>query len=211
MGLRVENTHEAPDDWHLACRDGRLTLCHPSDRPFALSYDDVQRRIESARTSSVAKACGADRRPNVLDALGGWALDAITLARAGCYVTVTEANPIVCAMAKNLAREADVRTTFVCGSVEEYSSENREFFDVVYLDPIFPQHPKGALPSRRMQILQILAKTDTDLMELFKIAREHSFNRVVVKLRRNQSSLFESPDWQILGNAVRFDIYRTSV
>lgn len=211
LGLKVEDIRNAPDDWHLSCQDGSLTLCHSQENPFVLSYGDVQHRLESAPASSVAKACAADRRPKLLDALGGWGLDAITLANAGCNVTVTEVNPLVCAIAKNLARDANVQATFVCESVEEYLCQKQELFDVVYLDPIFPEHPKGARPARRMQILQLLAKTDTDLEELFELAKQHSLNRVVVKHRRHQSSLFGAPDWQIFGNTVRFDTYRTSV
>lgn len=151
------------------------------------------------------------RRPKVLDALGGWGLDAITLSEAGCTVSVTEANPIIRSVAKNLAHEANTPIVFMCGTVEEYLSASQERFDVVYLDPVFPQHPKGARPARRMQILQMLAKTDTNLDAVFETAKRHALNRVVVKHRRNQPNMFGVPDWQITSNTVRFDIYRSSV
>ena len=137
-------------------------------------------------------------------------MDSIVLSEAGCSLTVTEANPIVCAVAQNLALESNSEIDFVRGRAEDYLNSVIERFDVVYLDPIFPVHPKGARPARRMQILQGLAKTDTDLLELFKIAKSHALNRVVVKHRRNQPSLFGVPDWKIIGKTVRFDIYRSS-
>ena len=175
-----------------------------------VSYEEIRNRIESARSSTIAKACASERRPLVLDALGGWGLDALVLSEAGCRLTVTEANPIVCAVAQNLALENHSEIAFVRGCAEDYLNQCQERFDVVYLDPIFPVHPKGARPARRMQILQGLAKTDTDLLDLFKIAKTHALNRVVVKHRRNQPSLFGVPDWKIVGKTVRFDVYRSS-
>lgn len=176
-----------------------------------LSYDEIRNRIASARSSTIAKACASERRPRVLDALGGWGLDSIVLSEAGCSLTVTEANPIVCSVAQSLALESHSEIAFVKGCAEDYLNSVQERFDVVYLDPIFPMHPKGARPARRMQILQSLAKTDTDLLGLFKIAKTHALNRVVVKHRRNQPSLFGVPDWKIVGKTVRFDVYRSSV
>ena len=202
---------DAPNDWHLTCSDGNLALRGPDESLFTLSYDDVQYRLRSARSSTIAKACASERRPKVLDALGGWGLDALILTEAGCRVTVTEANPIVLAVAKNLIRDVSASVTLIGANVEDYLNASQELFDVVYLDPIFPQHPKGARPSRRMQILQRLAKNDTDLDAVFEIAKKHALNRVVVKHRRNQPTLFDAPDWQITGKTVRFDVYRSSV
>lgn len=194
----------------MTCEDGRLALRRTDSNLFTLSYGDIQNRIENARSSAIARACASDRRPKVLDALGGWGLDAITLSESGCRVEVTEANPIVCAFAKNLALDANSPVAFMCGNAEDYLTASDELFDVVYLDPVFPDHPKGARPTRRMQILQELAKTDTDLEALFKISKKHALNRVVVKHRRNQPPMFGAPDWQITGNTVRFDVYRSS-
>lgn len=211
LDLLIDDIQNAPNDWHLTCQEGKLQLCYSHENRFALTYEDIERRLGSARYSTIAKACAADRRPKVLDALGGWGLDAITLAEAGCNVTVTEANAMVCAVARNLAREANTNAMFVCGNVEDYLIDEKKQFDVIYLDPIFPKHPKGARPSRRMHVLQLLAKTDTDLNEVFESSKQNALNRVVVKHRRNQSSIFGVPDWQIRGNTVRFDVYRTSV
>ena len=211
LDLKIEDTDNAPDEWHLTCEDGELVLRRTGANLFKLSYEDIRNRVENARSSPIARACASMRRPKVLDALGGWGLDAITLSEAGCTVSVTEANPIIRSVAKNLAHEANTPIVFMCGTVEEYLSASQERFDVVYLDPVFPQHPKGARPARRMQILQMLAKTDTNLDAVFETAKRHALNRVVVKHRRNQPNMFGVPDWQITSNTVRFDIYRSSV
>lgn len=205
----MEEIQNSPYGWHLICDEGILTLRHSKQGQFVLPYRHVEHRTPSESSSLVAKACAAKRRPYVLDALGGWGLDAIALSWAGCKVILTEANPLVCAVARNLAREANVEISCTCGNAEDYLRTTNERFDVIYLDPMFPLHRKGALPSRRMQVLQTLAKTDTDLKSLFKIALQHALNRVVVKHRRNQASLLGDPDWQIKGKTVRFDVYRS--
>ena len=210
LDLESDNVENAPDEWHLTCHDGKLALRRTDEDVFMLPYEDLRHRIENARSSTIAKACASERRPRVFDALGGWGLDAIVLSEAGCRLTFAEANPIVCAVAKNLAMEACTKVAFIQGLAEDYLNEVHERFDVIYLDPLFPEHPKGARPVRRMQILQQLAKTDTDLHALFELARNHAFNRVVVKHRRNQPSLFGVPDWQIAGKTVRFDVYRSN-
>ncbi len=210
LDLKTDDIKDAPDEWHLTVEHGKLALRQSDGNLFTLSFEDIRNRVENARWSAISKACASVRRPKVLDALGGWGLDAIILSKAGCRVTVTEASPIVCAVAKNLAREANTPLAFTCGFIEDYLNTSGELFDVVYLDPIFPQHPKGARPSLRMQILQTLAKTDSDLRAVFEIAKKHALNRVVVKHRRNQPTLFDAPHWQITSKTVRFDIYRAS-
>ncbi len=210
LDLKTSEIQDAPDEWHLTIEDGKLALRQSEANLFTLSFEDIRNRVENASSSAIAKACASARRPKVLDALGGWGLDAIILSEAGCRVTVTEASPIVCAVARNLAREANTPVVFNCGFVEDYLNTSGELFDVVYLDPIFPLHPKGARPSRRMQILQTIAKTDLDLQAVFEIAKKHALNRVVVKHRRNQPALFGVPHWKITSKTVRFDVYRSS-
>jgi len=82
-------------------------------------------------------------------------------------------------------------------------------FDVVYLDPMFGDHPSGALPALRMQTLATLAgeMDDEELAELLRAARNSASSRVVVK-RRRRAPAVAPPDWRILGRSIRFDVYR---
>ena len=208
--VRVAHVGDAPRNWHLACEDGELVLRHPEHRSFALREQDVHKRIEGARFSALARACAANRRPSILDGLGGWGLDAIALGSLGCQVTLIEFNPMVCVLARNLIYEQGLSVPVLCADVGDYLETSKESFDVVYLDPIFPPHPTNALPVRRMQMLESLAKADTDLHAVFELALDRSLGRVVVKHRRKQPSLFRKPDWQVQGRTIRFDVYRCS-
>ena len=80
---------------------------------------------------------------------------------------------------------------------------------MIYLDPMFGDHPSGALPSSRMQALAALADEmdDAELGELLAAARGSAASRVVIK-RRRRASAVAPPDWRILGRSVRFDVYR---
>lgn len=207
LDLTVVNRDNAPDEWHLVVDDGVLALVKPGDHPFKLSEDDIHQRLESARGSPLARACAANGKPRVLDGLGGWGIDALVLSSMGCRVTLIEINPLICAMARDFCHRLGRSMEVVCADAVEYLKSCTDCFDVVYLDPVFPPHPTTALPARRMQVLEDLAKSDTNLGRLFELSLEHASSRVVIKHRRNQPSVVINPHWQIGSRTVRFDVY----
>ena len=210
LGLDIADARCAPDSWYLVLSKGRLALRDGSKPLFGLRADGIRDRLGGSRDSELSKACGAIRRPYVFDALGGWGLDALALCSLKCRVVLTESVPIVCAVARHFARELNLPLTSHCADAMDFLRETRESFDVIYLDPLFPEHRKGSLPSLQMQVLRSLAQTETDLEELFRLSLANALNRVVVKHRRNQSPLFGKPDWQIEGRTIRFDVYRVN-
>ena len=84
-------------------------------------------------------------------------------------------------------------------------------FDVVYLDPMFGEHPKTAMPAKQMQVLaELAAETPRrEVVELIDAARRVASSRVVVK-RRASAEALDRPDWCIRARSVRFDVYRPS-
>lgn len=80
-------------------------------------------------------------------------------------------------------------------------------FDVVYLDPMFGEHPKTALPAKHMQVLAELATPVGNLEAALEAARRVALARVVIKRRAAAKALLR-PDWQVQGSSVRFDVYR---
>ena len=210
LNLAIESVEAVPDDWHFICSDGQLVLAHPRHKPFQLSEYDVKDKLNVSRDTPLARACGARPGLTILDALGGWGLDGFVLSTMGCSVTILEAIGQIHVFSKFLGAELGVEANLVLADAESYLQQSDQAFDVVYLDPMFPPHPKSSLPARRMQVLEELAKTDTDLDSLFEQSMRAARNRVVVKHRRNQTSLFEDPDWQIHGKTIRFDVYKTT-
>lgn len=172
---------------------------------------EVQRRARQGRRGVLARACGAGPGIRIHDALAGWGTDGLLLAMLGCRVHMTEAHPDVCAALAARVRATALppsctAPTWACGDARECWPERR--FDVIYLDPMFGDHPSGALPALRMQVLAALVgeMDDEELGEMLAAARKSATSRVVVK-RRRRARAVAPPDWRILGRSVRFDVY----
>ena len=181
-------------------------------RTLRFDAREVQRRARQGRRGTLARACGAQPGISVHDALAGWGTDGLLLAMLGCRVHMTETHSDVCAAlaarVQATALPGSCSTpTWQCGDARECWRERR--FDVIYLDPMFGDHPSGALPALRMQALAALVgeTEDAELGELLTAARKSATSRVVVK-RRRRAPAVAPPDWRILGRSVRFDVYR---
>lgn len=194
------------DGLRLLRRDGRRL------ESLRLTATDVQRRARQG--DELLRACGLTggptgrEAPTVLDAMAGWGIDALVLAARGCAVTLVERHPVVSAMQEDLV----VR----CGATDARClwGDGYEVMaampgcDVVYLDPMFPERRKGALPGKRMQWLTHLAAADTrPLDQWLEAARALARSRVVLKRRRTDPPV-APPDWQIVGRSVRYDVFR---
>ncbi len=209
LDLEFKDIQSAPAaDWYLGCKQGELALCHSSEQPLVISERSVRTKIDDARNTHLAKACMARRGRVVLDAFGGWGIDGLTLIALGCEVTILEVNPVICAMARYLAQELGCTANVVCADAERYLQDTNEVFDVVYFDPMFPVHPKSAKPVRRMQILEVLARKDPDIEQIFELAKSRTRDRIVVKRRRTEDAKSLVPDWTVSGRTVRFDVYQ---
>ena len=157
----------------------------------------------------LAKACAVSRLPRILDALSGWGTDGITLSAFGCKVVCCEVVPLIATLNRARALNIAPETEYFCGDAVDLMNLGSHEFDVIYLDDMFPQHPKGARPSKSLQILAELAR-GCDFPDVLDTARKVSKDRVVVKRRRNQPPERDEPAWSVNGKTIRFDVYRTS-
>ena len=85
-------------------------------------------------------------------------------------------------------------------------------YDVICLDPMFPQRRKKALPGKRMQYLGALLEqseleADSDAADMVLRARPHARSRVVLK-RRLKDPPAGAADWSLKGRSVRYDVFR---
>lgn len=176
----------------------------------ALRLPDVRRRLRSGRRSHLARACGAAPGLRVHDALAGWGTDGLVLAALGCVVHMSERDAAVFAVLEARVEQSPWGDGATCA----FEDARRRWcgtadFDVVYLDPMFGAHPKGARSAQHMQRLAALALPldDGDIAELVALAKGAATSRVVVK-RRGDAAAVAEPDWTIRGRSVRFDVYR---
>lgn len=207
LELPVRSLSEAPQDWYLTCKNGKLTLNHPTEPSFQLSEPMIRSRIEDAYRLDLVQACGYYPGKTVLDCYGGWGIDGLMLAAVGCEVSMTEIHPLLCVFARDLAYQFDLKMNIYCEDVKQFLHTTDAQFDAIYLDPMFPAHPTTAKPQRRMQILEQIAVPTEDLETVFDLALRRANDRVVIKNRKNQRLLDQRPDWEIKRRSVRFDVY----
>ena len=209
LGAIIAPLDQRPAGWHLVLTDSHLELQHSNEGSFSLVNTRIHSRALSNPRNPLAQACGARPGVRILDGFGGWGTDGLTLALQGCDVTIVEKNPMIFALLYQRAMALTKgRSTVLNADVTDVLQSSDADFDVVYLDPMFPPHPKTAKPTRAMQVLQELAES-ADLKRAFDAARGAATDRVVLKCRSGQAPLMPDPDWSVKAKAVRFDVYRT--
>ena len=85
-------------------------------------------------------------------------------------------------------------------------------FDVVYLDPMFPERKKSAKVKKAMQYFHDVVGMDVEQEQrLFSLAYESAGKRVVVKRPKGATLLADqSPSFQLKAKSVRYDVYLKS-
>lgn len=208
LELREAATPPAQETgFHLWLADDHLELRRPGDSTGAwIDRRELQRRAKQA--GELVRACGRGGGRVVLDALSGWGVDGLVLARRGHRVVMVERHPAVHALQRDLASRSGISgATCVLGDGFELLRE-RGRFDVVYLDPMFPPRRKSALPGKRMQWLaELTAPDERPLSRWVEEAMACARERVVLKRRRRDTAV-RPPHWSIVGRTVRYDVYR---
>ncbi|MEM8593581.1 MAG: class I SAM-dependent methyltransferase [Pseudomonadota bacterium] len=182
----------------------------------------------------IAKAVGASKVSglNVLDATAGLGRDAFVLASLGCRVQMCEVNPIIHflldhALVSGMAQLTDTgdepvlldtlqRLSLAHDDSVTLMQDGLNAWDVIYLDPMFPERRKSAKVKKEMQYLHHLLMDGADPQEMAKADErllESALNsgcaRVVVKRPSDAPTLSErvSPSHSIKGKSTRFDVY----
>lgn len=215
-------------DYLLVITDERLELRSANNQMTPLYVDFlnpelVRRRVKGGgRKEMIARAVGlkGGSKPSVLDATAGLGKDAFVLASLGCEVHCLERSPIVAALLEDgLARffqqekEAQLSITLTQIDAIYYlkACAEKKSYDVIYLDPMFPDKKKNALPKKGMRIFREILEGDPDAAALFQLALKHAKKRVVVKRPRHAETCdAHKPDVVFEGKSSRFDVYFVS-
>ena len=203
--------------------EGRLTLAAPHLEGYgAFAVDwasaDVQRRISGGKKQLLAKAVGLHKKPSakVFDGTAGLGRDGFTLAALGAEVTLAERNPVLLALLRDAHRralaQASLREAAERIHIIEHDSAGTllaaQGSDAIYLDPMYPDDGKRALPSKEMQILRDLTGGDDDADALLTAARQSGVGRIAIKRPSKAPWLANSkPNLSLEGTQARFDIY----
>lgn len=157
----------------------------------------------------------------IVDATAGFGEDAFVLAHKGYRVIMLERSAVLAMLLQDgLARLYQSFSTASSISLELIHQDARIYLpelarkmaiDVVYLDPMFPERKKSALPRKEMEILRNLVGNDADAVELLQISLKAASNRVIVKRPRLAKSLGDiKPTFSVSGKISRFDVYSVS-
>lgn len=193
----------------------------PQWKPLSIDWTgaELRSRIRAGCRQPLARALGLHRRPRacVLDATGGLGRDAFTLAALGATVVLVERQPMTVELLRDAQRRArlsaDARHAEAADRLRIVGSDAFDVdgtqgpFDAVYLDPMYPEEGRRALPQKEMQLLRELAGDDGDADALLRHAQGLA-PRVAVKRPSKAPWLdAQKPDAVIEGTQARFDLY----
>lgn len=214
-------------DFALVYQPDALELAHtgrkapgPIRCDFSSGAVNHRRQFGGGKNQMIAKACGigSQVKPHILDATAGLGRDAFVLATLGCRVQLVERNPVVYELLNDglirAQNHPDTSLVAIISRMELAEADARVFmqgtdqFDVVYLDPMFPERQKTAQVKKEMRAFHSLVGGDQDADELLQSALDLARFRVVVKRPRKAPYLAgRSPGYSLEGKSCRFDIY----
>ena len=230
LGIPLMDKSFTAPDYDFALRYLTEGLCLSGLRKdnrgsLIVDFNDAKLRRRSQEplwSQNLGKAIGLhkQRELSVLDATSGFAKDAFLLAMAGCEVTALERSPLVYALVQNGIHRAYSSVGELPAALQRLSYWQMDFlefktnsaeYDVVYLDPMFPDDNRSAKSRKSMHYLQVLLETPSDEELLLQHALAIAGNRVVVKRgRRSPIAGKRQPDLQLKGKSSRFDVYFTN-
>ncbi|GIL16723.1 MAG: hypothetical protein BroJett040_04740 [Oligoflexia bacterium] len=179
------------------------------------------RPLKKGKNELIARAIGISKGfRDVVDATTGLGQDAFMMARLGCTVRAVERVDVIYKKLEQARlqpteneklKEILSRIQFIHQDSLQYleSLSESERPEVIYIDPMFPEKKKTALPRKEMQIFQQLVGKDEDAADLVMTARKVAKERVVVKRPLKAPDLVPGVSHHFLGTSVRYDLYIT--
>jgi 16S rRNA (guanine1516-N2)-methyltransferase len=200
-----------------------LARHRPRYAPLRIDWSapEQRRRIAGGRRQLLARAVGLHKKADlqVLDATAGLGRDAWTLAALGARVDMAERQPLLAALlrdahARALADPAQRAIAARLRLIEQDAASllaGGARWDVVHLDPMYPDHGRRALPQKEMQLLRELSGDDADADALLPAALAACRLRVAVKRQLHAPPLAgRRPDFVLPGTQARYDIYNAA-
>ncbi|MES0874137.1 class I SAM-dependent methyltransferase [Sinimarinibacterium thermocellulolyticum] len=192
----------------------------PKYAPLRIDWTsrEQRRRVAGGKKQLLARAIGLHKHADlhVLDATGGLGRDAWTLAALGARVDLVERQPLLAALLRDAHTRAlaDPQHAATAQRLQVIEADAAVVlggdarWDVVHLDPMYPDHGRHALPQREMQLLRELVGDDADADALLAPARAACRLRTVVKRQLHAPHLGDqAPDFQLAGTQARYDVY----
>jgi 16S rRNA (guanine1516-N2)-methyltransferase len=227
----VENLGELHEiDFLLFWDQGCLSLMPVYStllKPLCIDFSQgiYRKRLYEGLTyrEPLARAVGlrAGETKHILDGTAGLCRDAFVLAVLGAKLTLVDRSPIVYALIEDARRRGMAQGAYlsgilsrmpcVCADLLDYIQIKPPAlleYDVIYLDPMFPEARKSALAKKEMQILQKICQNSRDLSVLLEASLEYTRERVVIKRSTDQKPIcLKRLGFSITQRLVAFDVY----
>jgi 16S rRNA (guanine1516-N2)-methyltransferase len=169
------------------------------------------------RRQALAKAVGLKHGavPTVVDATAGLGREAFVLACLGCQVRMVERSSVIAALLHDGLQRAQgdgvVKNLYLIHQDAQswlLTLSESQYPDVIYLDPMYPQHRQKALVKKEMRMFRAVVGDDADAPALLELALNYARQRVVVKRPQWAPALGDrKPAFAIMGETTRFDVY----
>lgn len=181
-----------------------------------------RRKFGGGKGQTIAKAIGMNKgvTPSVLDATGGLGRDAFVLASLGCHVTMIERSPIIAALLDDGLRRAaleigsaDIVSRITLINADAIATmkgmvDKQKSYDVIYLDPMFPDRKKSALVKKEMRLFHDIVGDDPDSDRLLVPAMSLAQYRVVIKRPKQALDLDgKESSYRLPGKSCRYDVH----
>ena len=221
----IDNFNKTNSNFRLFRKDNIIylqSILHKDWLPFFIDFSSneiIRRKNQMNNSQEISKAVGIkkDFKPKILDTTAGQGRDSFLLASLGCKITMLERNSIIFLLLNNAIENAKNnvelieiinRMTLINQDSIEFLKNNKEHFDVIYIDPMFPKSNKSRLVKKDMQIFREIVGDDLDSIELLKYALQQNAKRIVVKRMINSPFINDiKPNFKIKGKTTRFDVY----
>lgn len=212
--------------FQLIRKDGVLQLALIEEPRIVIFADFLSgiarnRRATSGKKNLLYRAVGFNKMPlRVLDATAGLGTDAVQLAMWGAEVSACERSQVLHELCVDALQRACAEVAFaktLQGRLKIFHTDARAYMraltleqcpEVVYLDPMYPESKRTALPNKIMQVQRaLLSDTPDDSFELWQDAMKCARRRVVVKRPLWAKPLSENVSAVFKGKTMRFDMY----
>ncbi len=199
---------------------GLVSTRQPQFAPFYLnfmegSYLNILKK-GVRKKDPLSRAIGKNKKKfRVLDLTAGWLRDAWMILNMGCEVTCCEKNTIVytfllCSLerqGKEVQGLLDNLNLINIDASQYLQTQDLNKWDVVFIDPMFPENKKAALAGKEMQLLQELIEDSDKGEDLVKTALDLGAPKVVVKRPLKAPEILPGVKYCSLGKSTRFDVY----
>jgi 16S rRNA (guanine1516-N2)-methyltransferase len=163
---------------------------HPLRVNFSHPEFLTRLRGSGKKSELVARAVKAGAGVRVLDCTAGLARDAFVLAHLGCEVALVERSSVVSTLLLDGLRRAR-QVPELASAANRIKLTNADSlalmaqtgleYDVIYIDPMFPEKQGAAAVRGPMQHLQRFLGPDEDAKALLSVALQSGCSRVVLK------------------------------